>query len=175
MRHALLLSAFFVSLLAPGLAWGQYRPQGWPSPGPMRQSVGYRGITVTRALPGSEPAADQLRAYPLAGGPVAVAGVPGDPASKFVLPYQPDVTFRGPSPYTAAYGGTIRGRQRILPPPPGGSALPLVLYGGFGESAMPVEDTYPVFRVYAGYYGSVAPVYATPPGGTDSVIVPTGP
>ncbi len=161
------VSLFLFSLKAQAQFYG-----GGPSPGvPYRSSapvyrgiVGYRGIAVSSALPGSEPAAGQLRSYPLMGGPVAVSGIPGDPAAQYVVPYQPDVTFRGQSGYVAGYAGTAgSGRRTVFRPAPGGSALPLVLYGGFAENAMPVEDTYPVYRTYSGYYGTLAPVVGPMP------------
>jgi hypothetical protein len=154
---------------APGQLQSGLGVQNWPGHGGYRTTVGYRGIVITSAVPGSEPAAGQLRAFPLVAGPLAVAGVPGDPSGVWVPPITPDVTFLGPSQHVVGYGGVAApDRRRLFPTPPGGSGLPLVTHGGFSP------DTYPLPPPYAGYYGTVTPVYSAP-NGTLCPIDATGP
>lgn len=159
-------------------SWAQVFPGrdlGWPRSTAQPATVGYRGIVVSSAVRGSEPAAGQLRAYPLVQGPLAVAGVPGDRSGVFVPPYSPDVTYLGPNRHTAGYAGWgVTPQRRLFPPPPGGSGLPLVTDGGFSYGSVAAMND-ALTPPYAGYYGTVTPVYASPPGSTPSTFVPSGP
>lgn len=136
--------------------------QGYP--GAYRVSVGYTGPPL-RGIPlGTEPAASQLRGFPLLAAPPTIAGVPGDVAAIYRTPLVPDVTYLGPHSFTAAYREPNRyGRPRLLPTPPGGSGLPLVLYGGFYDNAAPIEFSTPAYPIFSGYLGTVAPVMTNPP------------
>lgn len=136
--------------------------QGYP--GTYRVNVGYSGVPVQAMVPGSEPAAGQLRGYPAQIAPPTLAGERGDPAAIYRTPYVPDVIYSGPRPYSAGYRDLNRlGRPRLFRTPQTGTGLPLVTYGGFWDNRGPIEFTTPAYGIFSGYYGSVAPVVPTAP------------
>jgi hypothetical protein len=165
MKPSIGLLAFGCILFAPITAPAQQYgfpggPGAFVAPRGYRTVVGYRGIVTTRPMMGGNPAAGQLRSFPLVAAPLAVTGVPGDPAGTFTPPLQTDVTFMGPPRYMAGYRGTVR--PPVFNSPTGGSGLPLVQFGGFADNIAPIEFAYPLSSTAAGYNGTLAPVSAMP-------------